>query len=59
MEELLAIAERVVNKAEGNEEVEAFVSRGSSVSVKAYGGEVESFTSATSAGIGILSLIHI
>ena len=53
MEELLAIAERVVNKAEGNEEVEAFVSRGSSVSVKAYGGEVESFTSATSAGIGI------
>lgn len=53
MNELLAIAERIVEQAEEGEQVEAFVSRGSSVNVKAYEGEVESFTSATSAGIGI------
>lgn len=53
MDELLAIAERIASQATEGEEVEAYVSRGSSVSVKAYDGEVESFTSATSAGAGI------
>ncbi len=53
MSELLRLAERVVEQAKPNEQVEAFVSRGSSTEVKAFGGEVESFTSATSAGIGI------
>lgn len=53
MDELLRIAERIATQAEVDEEVEAFVSKGSSVNVKAYDGEVESFTSATSAGVGI------
>ena len=51
--ELLTIAERVVEQAQGSEQVEAFVSKGSSTEVKAYDGEVESFTSASSSGIGI------
>ena len=53
MNELLAIAERIAEQAHDGEQVEAFVSRGSPVNVKAYEGEVESFTSATSAGAGI------
>ena len=53
MSDLLAIAKRVVEQVKSGEEVEAFVSQGSATTVKAYGGEVESFTSATSAGIGI------
>lgn len=39
--------------ARPDEEVEVFVSRGRRTSVKAYGGEVEAFTSAESAGVGI------
>ncbi len=53
MNELLAIAERIASQAVDGEQVEAYVARGSSVGVKAYNGEVESFTSATSAGAGI------
>ncbi len=53
MNELLAIAERIAEQATNGEQIEAFVSKGSSIEAKAYGGEVESFTSATSAGIGI------
>ena len=53
MDELLAIAERISEQAADGEQVEAYVSKGSSVNVKAYEGEVESFTSATSAGAGI------
>ncbi len=53
MENLLAIAERITTQAVAGEQVEAYVARGSSVSVKAYQGQVESFTSASSAGVGI------
>ena len=53
MTELLKITELVVNMAEPGEQVEAYASRATSTAIKAYGGEVESFTSATSAGIGI------
>jgi PmbA protein len=53
MLDLLPIAERVVEQAARGEQVEAFVSQGSSTEVKAYGGEIESFTAASSAGIGI------
>ncbi len=53
MNELLAIAERIADQSHDGEQVEAFVTRGSSVSVKAYEGEVESFTAATSAGVGV------
>lgn len=47
------LAERVVALARPGEELEVFVARGSSVSVKAYEGEVESLTSADSSGVGI------
>ena len=53
MSELQKITEEVVNKAEAGEQLEAYASRGTSTEVKAYGGEVEAFTSASSAGIGI------
>ncbi len=53
MNELLTVAESVVDQAAADEQVEAYVARGTSTEVKAYNGEVEAFTSATSAGIGI------
>lgn len=53
MMDLSRITEQVVNMAEPGEQLEAYASRGTSTEVKAYGGEVEAFTSATSAGIGI------
>lgn len=51
--ELLAIAARVVDAARAGEQVEAYASRGRSTSVRAYGGEIEAFTQAGSAGIGV------
>jgi len=51
--ELEAIAEKIVALAQPGEELEVFVARGANTSVKAYRGEVESLTSAESAGIGI------
>jgi PmbA protein len=56
-EDLLALAEKVVAQARPGEEVEVFAARGSSTTVKAYGGEVESLTSATSQGIGIRVIV--
>ena len=50
---LLALARRVADRAVGGEQVEAFVARSTYTTVRAHGGEVESFTSAASAGIGI------
>lgn len=50
---LLDIAERVAAQARDGEQLEAYVARGVSTSVKAYGGEVESLTSAQSQGVGI------
>jgi PmbA protein len=50
---LLALAERVAGWAGTGEEVEVYVARGTETEVRAYDGEVESLTSATSAGIGI------
>lgn len=51
--ELLRLAERVAAAARPGEQVEAFVARSVYTTVRAHGGEVESFTSAASAGIGI------
>ena len=51
--ELLALAERVVARSGTGEGVEVFVARGSDTDIRAYDGEVESLTSASSAGIGI------
>jgi PmbA protein len=52
-DELLALAERVAGWAAAGEDVEVYVARGTETEVRAYDGEVESLTSATSAGIGI------
>jgi PmbA protein len=51
--DLLALAQSVAEKANAGEQVEAFVARSSYTTVRAHGGEVESFTSAASAGIGV------
>lgn len=51
--ELLDIAARIADRAVAGEQVEAFVARSTSTSVKAYGGEVESLTQASSAGVGV------
>jgi PmbA protein len=55
--ELLDVAVRVAEMAGPGEEVEAFVARSTSTSVKAYGGEVESLTQASSAGIGVRVIV--
>ena len=51
--DLLALAQSVANNARSGEQLEAFVARSSYTTVRAHGGEVESFTSAVSAGIGV------
>lgn len=53
MDDLLALATSVAERAGPGEQVEAYVARGSSTSIRAYEGEVEHFTSAESAGIGV------
>lgn len=50
---LLEIATRVAGWARDGEEVEAYVGRSTDTSVVAYGGEVESLSSATAEGVGI------
>ena len=55
--ELQQIAERWISDARPGEELEVAVSRGVSTSVKAYQGSVESFTSATTYGIGIRVIV--
>ncbi len=52
-DDLVAVAERVAGWARSGEELEVYVARGDETDIRAYGGEVESLTSATSAGIGI------
>ncbi len=52
-ERLIELAERVAGWAKAGEDVEVYVARGEDTEIRAYGGEVESLTSATSAGIGI------
>ncbi len=52
-EELLELADRVASWARPGEDVEVYVARGDETDVRAYDGEVESLTSATSAGIGV------
>lgn len=55
--ELLALAQTVVDRARPGEQLECVVGRGRGTSVKAYGGEVESFTSAESFGLGIRVIV--
>jgi PmbA protein len=51
--DLLDLARKVAGQAAPGEQVEAFLARGSSTSVKVHGGEIESLTQATSAGLGV------
>ncbi len=51
--ELLDIATRVAGWADSGEQVEVFVAEELETEVRAYAGEVESFTSARSQGIGV------
>lgn len=55
--ELLALAQGVVDQARPGEQLECVVGRSRGTSVKAYGGEVESFTSAESFGLGIRVIV--
>ncbi|WP_420451036.1 TldD/PmbA family protein [Ilumatobacter sp.] len=52
-EELQALADRVVERADPGEQIEAFVSRGGETEVRVYEGDVEHFVSAQAEGIGI------
>jgi PmbA protein len=51
--DLLDLAQGLAARAEPGEELEAFVARGTSLSAKAYDGEVEAFTSAETFGVGL------
>jgi PmbA protein len=53
MSELLELAAKVAGAAGDGEQVEAFVGRSTSTSVKVHSGAIESLTQATSAGIGV------
>ena len=49
----VALAEQVAGWARSGEDLEVYVARGDETDIRAYSGEVESLTSATSAGVGI------
>jgi sugar/nucleoside kinase (ribokinase family) len=57
IDELLAVADRVVAMARPGEQVEAVVVRGTDTEIKVYGGEVESLSSAQAQGVGIRVVI--
>ena len=56
-DELMATARSVADRVGSGEEIDVMVSRGSSTSIKVFGGEVEAFTSARTAGIGIRVIV--
>jgi PmbA protein len=51
--ELLDMAERIAGAARDGEQVEAYVARGRDTEIRVYEGDLESLSSAESAGIGI------
>lgn len=57
MSELVELAERIIARAESGEQIEAYVARGHEVEVRAYDGEVESLSSATTSGVGVRVLL--
>src|SRR5512143_265247 len=57
MPDLSDIADRVVARAEGREQIEAIVVHGRSTDVRAYEGEVEQLSSAESLSIGIRVIV--
>jgi PmbA protein len=54
---LLELAARIAGMAKAGEEVEAYVAQTTSTSVRAYEGDVESLTQASSAGIGVRVIV--
>ncbi len=57
MPELLDLAQRIAADARPGEQVEAYVSWHRDTDIRAYGGEVESLSSAESSGIGVRVLV--
>ncbi len=55
--DLLAVGDRVVALAQAGEEVEAVVLRSSDTEVRVYEGEIESFSSAQSQGVGVRVIV--
>ncbi|MDQ2650867.1 MAG: TldD/PmbA family protein [Actinomycetota bacterium] len=55
--ELLDVAARIADRARPGEQIEAFVARSTATTVRAYGGEVESLTQASSAGVGVRVIV--
>jgi PmbA protein len=53
MSELLAEAERILESASGSEEIEIYLSRGVDTEIRAFQGEIEQLSTASSAGIGV------
>jgi PmbA protein len=52
-DELLDLAQQVAGWARDGEQVEAYVAQGSETEIRVFGGDIESLSSAQSAGIGI------
>ena len=57
MSDLLARAERILEAAKGNEQIEVYVSTGVDTEVQAYQGQIEQLSTATSSGVGIRVLL--
>ena len=55
--ELLDVAARIAERAGPGEQIEAYVARSTSTSVRAYAGEVESLTQASTAGVGVRVIV--
>jgi PmbA protein len=53
MTDLLAMAEKVLESATGDEQIEVYLSRGVDTEVRAYQGEIENLATAASSGVGI------
>lgn len=58
MSELLEIAQRVTERAQSGEDVEAYVAQGTDTELRIYEGAIESLSTATSAGIGVRVLLR-
>jgi PmbA protein len=54
---LLEQAERLLDDARGDEQIEIYLSTGTETDVRAYHGEIEDLTSASSSGVGIRVLL--
>src|SRR5487761_2245107 len=53
MADLVELTTRIASMARAGEQIEAYAARGVETDVRAYEGEVESLSSAASAGVGI------